>query len=210
MLASALTIIFTMSCATYPDVDSRLAEDLVDITKYAVGTDFTQFKTFSIVDSVTLIRGYHDSARISNQQTKALLGEIATDMEERGYTKVDRKTGDPDLGINVGAIKVTDVSYYYPGWYWDYGYYNPSYWGHPNSYYWYPYYPPSVINYSTGTVIIELLDLKNAGSHDNKLYIDWIAVIQGLLTGYHTLQEVLDNVDQCFAQTPQIRAKPAK
>jgi|APCry1669189204_1035204.scaffolds.fasta_scaffold00024_6 Domain of unknown function (DUF4136) len=210
MLAVAGTIAFMMSCATYPGVDSRLAEDLVDITKYAVGTNFTQFKTFSIVDSVTLIKDYHDSSKMSNPQTQALLSEIISNMEARGYTLVERKTGNPDLGINAGVIKVTNVSYYYPGWYWDYGYYNPSYWGYPASYYWYPYYPPAVSYYSTGTVIIELLDLKNAKVHDNKLYVDWVAIIRGLLTGSHTQQEVLDNVDQCFAQTPQLRAKLLK
>ena len=210
MLAVAGTIIFMMSCDTYPGVDYRLAEDLVDITKYAVGTDFTQFQTFSIVDSVTLIRDYHDSSKISNAQTQALLSEIIANMEKRGYTLVDRKTGNPHLGINVGAIKVTSVSYYYPGWYWDYGYYDPAYWGYPACYYWYPYYPPAVSYYSTGTVIIEMLDLKNAKAHGNKLYVDWIAIIRGLLTGYHSQQEVLDNVDQCFAQTPQIRANLLK
>ena len=51
-----------------------------------------------------------------------------------------------------------------------------------------------------------MVDLKNAPAHNNKLYIEWIALIRGLMTGYHTLQDVLDNVDQCFAQTPQIRA----
>lgn len=209
-LAVAGTMILMMSCATYPGVDSRLEEDLVDITKYATGTDFTQFKTFSIVDSVTVIKDYHDSSKISDFQTQALLSEIIINMERRGYVQVDRKTGNPDLGINVGAVKVTNVSYYYPGWYWDYGYYDPSYWGYPACYYWYPYYPPAVSYYSTGTVIIDLLDLKNAKIHNNKLYVDWVAVIRGLLTGSHTQDEVLDNVDQCFNQTPQIRAKLLK
>ena len=204
MLATAAAVVFMTSCATDPGLDSRLAEDLVDITKYDVKTDFTQFKTFSIVDSVSVIYD-NDSSKVLNSQAQALLNQIVGDMQSRGYTIVDRKTGNPNLGINVGVVKITNVSYYYPGWYWDYGYYNPAYWGYPSYEYWYPYYPPEVTSYSTGTVIIDMVDLKNAPLHNNKIYVVWVAIIRGLMTGYHTTQDVLDNVDQCFAQTPQIR-----
>jgi hypothetical protein len=206
MSALVTLILFMVSCATYPGLDSRLLEDLVDITKYDVNTNFTQFKTFSIVDSVTVIKNGTDSSRVLNPQAQALLTQIIANMQARGYAKVDRKTGNPDLGINVSAVKVTNLVYYYPGWYWDYyGYYDPMYWGYPGDNYWYPYYPPDVSSYTSGTVIIDMLDLKNAVIHGNKLYVVWNAYIRGLMTGYHTLQDVLDNVDQCFAQTPQIR-----
>jgi len=206
MLTLVVMVIFIWSCATYPGMDSRLAEDLVDITKYDVNTNFTQFKTFSIVDSVTVIKDFKDSLKILNPEAEALLNEIIRNMEARGYQLVNRKTDHPDLGINVGVVKVTNVSYYYPGWYWDYGYYDPYYWGYPNYYYWYPYYPPVVSSYSSGTVLIDMLDLKNAKSHNDKLYVVWVAIIRGLLTGYHTTQDILNNVDQCFTQTPQIKA----
>ena len=207
MLAVAAVTFLLGSCATYPGVDSRLAEDLVDITKYDVNTSFTQFRTYSIVDSVTVIKNGKDSTHVLNPQAQALLDQIITNMNARGYTRVDRKTGKPDLGINVAAVKITNFSFYYPGWYWDYyGWYDPFYWGYPGDDYWYPYYPPEISVYSSGTVIIDLLDLKNAAAHDNKLYVIWNAYIRGLITGYHTVQDILDNVDQCFAQTPQIRS----
>lgn len=207
MISSVSAVIFMMACTAVPDVDSRLAEDLVDITKYDIGTNFRQFTTFSIVDSVAVIKNGTDSIRVLNPQAKALLDQITRNMQARGYTLVDRKTGHPDLGINVSAIHVTYMVSYYPGWYWDYyGYYDPYYWGYPDYNYWYPYYPPEVSSYSTGTVIIDMLDLKNASSHDNKLYVVWVAIIRGLLTGNHSTQDVLDNIDQCFIQTPQIRA----
>ncbi|MCX6283550.1 MAG: DUF4136 domain-containing protein [Bacteroidetes bacterium] len=203
MLSWPAAIVFMVSCATYPAMDTRLEEDLVDITKYDVGTDFTQFKTFSIVDSVSVISD-KDSLKILDAQAGALLNQITVNMQARGYAKVNRKTSKPHLGINVGVVKTTNVSYYYPGWYWDYGYYDPSYWGYYGYNYYYPYYPPTVSSYSIGTVIIEMLDLKNAPAHDNKLYVVWVAAIRGLMTGYHTTQDILGNVDQCFAQTPQI------
>lgn len=207
MLSKVAAILFMFSCASYPGLDSRLAEDLVVITKYDVNTAFTQFRTFSIVDSVTVIKNGTDSTRVLNSQAISLLGEINANMQARGYTLVSRKTGNPDLGINVAVVKVNNISNYYPGWYWDYyGYYSPAYWGYSGYGYWYPYYPPEVTYYNSGTVIIDMLDLKNAKTHDNKLYVVWNAYIRGLMTGYHTAQDILSNVDQCFAQTPQISA----
>jgi len=207
MLSKVAAVLFMFSCASYPGLDSRLAEDLVDITKYDVNTAFSQFRTFSIVDSVTVIKNGTDSTRVLNPQAQSLLAEITANMQARGYTLVNLKTGNPDLGINVAVVKVTNISYYYPGWYWDYyGYYDPAYWGYSGYGYWYPYYPPEVTYYNSGTVIIDMLDLKNAKIHDNKLYVVWNAYIRGLMTGYHTTQDILGNVDQCFAQTPQISA----
>ena len=206
LFALVAPVLFMISCATYPAMDSRLEEDLVDITKYDVGTNFTRFKTFAIVDSVTVIKSGTDSTRVLNPQAQSLLTQIIVNMQNRGYTKVDRKT-DPDLGINVSVVKVTSIIYYYPGWYWDYyGYYNPIYWGYEGDGYFYPYYPPEVTYYNSGTVIMDMLDLKNAVIHGNKLFVVWNAYIRGLMTGYHTTQDILDNVDQCFAQTPQINA----
>ncbi|MEI6887873.1 MAG: DUF4136 domain-containing protein [Bacteroidales bacterium] len=207
LLALLPALIFVMSCATYPGIDSRLAEDLVDLTKYDKGTNFKQFKTFSIVDSVFAIKDSKTGKRVLTPQAQLLLNQIVGNMQVRGYTRVDHKTGNPDLGLNVSLIEITNVSYYYPGWYWDYyGNYDPYYWGYSGYNYWYPYYPPAVTTYSSGTVIIDMLDLKNAKDHNNKLYVVWIAVIRGLLTGYHNTEDILTNVDQCFAQTPQITA----
>jgi hypothetical protein len=199
-------VVFLISCAAYPGLDSRLAEDLVDITKVDLNTNFGQFRTFSIVDTVLVIIDGKKTEKLVNSQTQALLNQIIGNMQARGYQLVNRKTGSPDLGINVAVSKVTNVSYYYPGWYWDYyGYWDPYYWGYQDYYYWYPFYPPDVSVYSSGTVMIDMLDLKNAPSHGGKLYIVWVAIIRGLLTGYHTTQDVLDNVDQCFNQSPQIQ-----
>jgi hypothetical protein len=199
-----VAIIFSMvSCATYPGVDSRLAEDLVDITKYDTKTDFKQYKTFSIVDSVVVIKD-GDSLHILDSQAQALLNQIIGNMEARGYTYLKHDSGSPDLAINVGVVKITNVTYYYPGWYWDYGFYDPSYWGYYGYNYYYPYSPPAVSVYSSGTVIMDMLDLKNA--RDGRVNVVWVAIIRGLLTGYHTTQDILDNVDQCFRQTPQITA----
>ena len=201
--ALLFALVVVSSCSFYPDDYEINSEQLVDITKYDVNADFSSFRTFAIADSVSLIKD-GDSTRLSTPEARQIIDRIVKNMQDRGYARVGR-TEEPHLGINVAAIEVTSV-YYYPGWYWDYyAYYDPWYWGYPEYNYWYPYYPPVVNYYASGTLVIDLLDLKNAPAHNNKLYLIWTAYIRGLMNGTHTSQQILENIDQCFIQTPVLR-----
>jgi len=197
-------LIFQTSCSLFPEDIELNQEQLVDITKYDLNTDFTTFRTFSVADSICLIMN-GDSSRVLNEESQQVINRIIHNMQERGYTLVN-KSDNPDLGINVSLAEVYG-SYFYPGWYWDYGaYYDPDYWGFPACEYFYPYDPPEISVYTAGTLMIDLLDLKNAPSYDQKIHMIWNAYIRGLINGTHTLQQVLDNIDQCYLQTPVLRA----
>ncbi|MCX6247376.1 MAG: DUF4136 domain-containing protein [Bacteroidetes bacterium] len=194
------------SCTKYPPSSSRTMEDLVIYTKYDVTVQFTDYQTFAIVPAVSYIDG-KDSATLTTPNAIALLDRISADMESRGFKKVN-STDNPDLGINVTAIKNTTTTVYYPGWYWGYpGYYPPNWWGYPGYGYGYPYYPTYTTSYSAGTVIIDLADFKFKTS-DDKIMIRWNAYIRGLLTDTHSQGDVLNSVDQAFAQTPSLRTNP--
>ena len=191
------------SCTKYPPSTGRLTEDLVIYTQYDKTISFNNYKTFSIVPAVSYING-KDSSTITTPDAIALLDKIVADMENRGFSKVTNLQH-PDLGINVTAIKATTTTVYYPGWYWGYpGYYPPDWWGYPGYGYSYPYYPTYISSYSSGSVIIDLVDLKNKTS-DNKIMIRWNAFIRGLLTNTHTQDDVLKSVDQAFNQTPALK-----
>jgi len=201
-LAFLLIIIGVTSCTKYPDRYERNNEQLVDITQYDVKTDFTQFKNFAIVDSLNLIEN-NDSTKVLNSEAQNILNRICSNMTDRGFSKVT-KYDSPDLGIAVSAVINYSANYFYPGWYWDtWGYYDPWYWGSYYDYsYYYPYYPMAQYSYDYGTLIIEMYDLKNAASHNKKLYVVWSSFVRGLVTGNHTQDELNRNIDQCFIQTP--------
>jgi hypothetical protein len=193
------------SCTKYPVTDSRLTEDLVIYTKYDTKTDFTNYKTYSIPDSIGYIDA-KDSGKVMNSYTKAIISSIDANMKARNFVKV-LPNEHPDFGFNLVVIKNTNVSVYYPGWYWGYpGYYPAGYWYYPNYYYWYPYYPTYITSYSSGSLIGEMVDLKYP-SDDNKLYIRWNLYIRALLTGSHTVSEVQNSINQAFIQTPAIATK---
>lgn len=194
------------SCTKYPPDSSRVSQDLAIYTKYDISVNFNNYSTYAIVPKVAYIDG-KDTSYLTNAQAMSLLNRIAADMNARGFLQVADSTFHPDLGINVTAIKSTNTSVYYPGWYWGYpGYYPPGWWGYPGYNYYYPYYPAYITSYSTGTVIIDLADLKYP--QNNRLMIRWNAYIRGLLNGSHSTDDVLRCVDQAFDQTPALKTTP--
>jgi hypothetical protein len=192
-----LAVTALASCSKYPPSSGRLQEDLVIYTKYDVNINFGNYQTFSIPLTVVYISG-KDTSTLSQANATPLLNRIAQNMTSRGYQQV-APTAHPDFGINVAAIKATNTTVYSPGWYYGYPGYYP--WGYPG--YGYPYYPTYVTSYSTGTVIIDLVDLKNVVN--NTVMVRWNALIRGLLNGNHSNTEILNSVDQAFKQTPVIK-----
>lgn len=190
------------ACSKYPSGSSRLLEDLAVLTQVDVNTNFGQYKTYSIVDSVYYING-GDSSMILTPNARLVLNQIIGNMKARGFQKV-AKSAKPDFGINVAAIKTTTVTYYYPGWYWGYpGYYSPGWWGYGSGYY-YPYYPTYYSSYSSGTLIMEMVNFK-AITPSGQVPVVWNAFIRGLLTNTHTTTDVTNSIDQAFIQTPAIK-----
>jgi hypothetical protein len=191
------------SCTKYPATSDRLLEDLVVLTQYDVKTNFGLYKTFSIVDQIPYIKD-NDSGYVTNPNAQAILDRISQNMIARGFTQVAH-TANPDLGINVSVVEVTNVSVYYPGWYWGYpGYYPPDWWGYSGYGYYYPYYPVYYTSYTSGTLIIDMVNFKDL-TPDNKIPVCWNAFIRALLTGTHTISDFNTAIDQAFTQTPQIK-----
>ncbi len=194
----ATGMILTASCSKYPPASERLLEDLVVYTKYDTKANFKDYNTFYMSDSVTYIDA-KDTGWYYNQNVKEVTHRIAANLTALGYTRsYNSKTA--DLALGIAMVKNINVSVYYPGWWWGYpGYYPPDYWGGYQGYY-YPYYPVYVSSYSTGTILIDMMDLKYPTA-EKKIAIRWNAVIRALLTGRHTLAEVEQAVDQAFRQT---------
>ena len=149
ILFIAMGMLAITSCTKYPPASGRLTEDLVIYTKYDVNVNFDNYKTFAIVPKIAYIDG-KDTSYLTDSKAMALINRIAADMISRGFAQV-ASTATPDFGINVTAIKTTNTTVYYPGWYWGYpGYYPPNWWGYPGYNYYYPYYPTYITSYSSG------------------------------------------------------------
>jgi hypothetical protein len=185
-------VLVMASCTKYPPAADRLTEDLAIVTQYDTGTNFNNYKTFSIPSTILMITD-KDTTQVTNATATAVLDETAKNLTARGFVQVSPPVK-PDLAVEVLYFQNTHVYvYYYDYW----GYY--PYW-----YYYYPYYPVYYSTYTTGVADIELIDYKYPNNNTQTLAIRWNAFIRALLTGNHTTSEITGAVDQAFIQTPQI------
>jgi len=163
--------------------------------------DFASPSTYSLADRVFFITDTDPGGnpdRLPPDLEQLILNTIDNEMGALGYQKVDIGAN-PDLTLTVGALKVTNVSYYYGYWcsYW--AYYYPCY----------PYYPPvvGVSTYTVGTLIIDMAP--NAVSSGNQYRGVWTAVIRGVQTGSNSTDRtrLVNGISQAFIQS-QYLGKP--
>ena len=113
------------------------------------------------------------------------------------------------------STKFNDFStYYFHGYYndgpwWGYypGYWYPGYWGgNWGGGWYYPY--PITYSYSTGSLLADMINLKNAPEgQKEKLTVVWNAYISGLLGGSGSLNvnRTTTAINQAFTQSPYLK-----
>ena len=195
-------IIITSSC--YPIDDDVLTEDFdVVLTYYDNERNFSDYNTFVIRDSVGIITDHLTFAEKQKFFTSGGLNEtvknkVIQQFESLGYTEVET-LDDADFAVNLAiAVIENETTIIYPGYWWDYYYYDYWYWY--GSYYpswggYYDYwYPWSYIYYSYtyehGTLLLEMLDGQSL--RDYREYMDT-----------HTEEEI-ENADPNDPELPEL------
>ncbi len=204
ILSVLFSVFFMTSCENYPGYDDYVDEQLVTVSSYNAKTNFTQYKTFSIADTVALVdNGTVTKVAITDPKYPALqkyAEKVKSNLTEAGFTYA---LLNPDLGVNLSLVKTTNTYVSYPWWWWEYCYWD--YWG-CGYYPFYPYpYPVVVGGYSVGVLAMDMFDLKNIT--DNKVPAIWTGIVRGLYTGTHTDQEISAAIDQCFDQSAPFNNK---
>jgi len=170
------SIIYT-GCSKQPLDNLTNDESRIYITDHDSTVNFSNYKTYSISDSVAVIDN-GNSTRELNDVDQAYIGAVKKYMNQMGYILTD-KNNNPDVGVDVSRIISTTTGVISNGDYWDYynGYWDPYYWGYPG----YDYYVPyaySVYQIKEGAISVDILDLKNASSND-KINVIWTGLIRG-------------------------------
>ena len=200
LIVSAL--IGVSSCSKDPLKDMTDEESRIYITNHDSTIHFNAYKTYSIVDSVSLI----DNGRIAGREATSwdiqVISSIQNAMSARGYTKVDRDQN-PDLGINVSRVYSTSTNVVDLTSYWDYygGYYDPFYWGYGGYDY---YFPPTygVYQSTEAALSVDMLDLKNASANQTIKGV-WNGLIRG--KGIFRENNVQSQVQALFDQSPYLK-----
>jgi Domain of unknown function (DUF4136) len=200
----ALAVLSITGCRKEPDL-YKLSDDPIVLTKYDPQANFGAFHKFKIVDQIGVITNDPDVDTILDPTyANQLIDKVRENLVARGYTEA-LLTDSADFGMNISVIrKLSSVDVMYPGYWWGYGgYYDPWYWGCYSCYYYYPYYYS--YSYSTGTIMLEFIDL-NSEDNNDKYLIRWTGIGNGLLSDYTStnLTNSLNAIDQMFEQSPYI------
>lgn len=195
-----LTIIAFGSCRKDPLNNLTNDESRIYISNYDTTANFSSYKTFSVTDSVDVIQDNQLVGRKRTAFDSTVIDAIGKTLQQRGYQQVSRESS-PDLAVNVSRVYNTSTGVFSYGDYWDYygGYWDPYYWGYPGYGFYPPYYAVGVYSITSGGLEIDVLDLKNAAAHGNKITAIWTGLARGEQV-FHTANAVAE-VQALFDQS---------
>jgi len=188
------------SCRKTPDLAS-LSNNFVVQTSKNPNANFGSYKTYYISDTIALLATNPNDSLWFDSNAKQLVETVKTNMAARGYTFVSNSHSNPDLGLGLTVIKDLNIGVIYPGYWW--GYWGGCYWGYCG-------YPPyygwgAVYSIPTGTIVLDMIDLKNAGTNGN-LSVAWGSVMSGGLGNTsNDLQLGINAINQAFDQASYIK-----
>jgi hypothetical protein len=201
-ISAAAVIGLLGSCTKEPLNNLTEDESRIYITNHDSAASFSAYKTFSIVDSVSVISNNRLEGKGVTNYDVAVIAALKARLQQQGYTLVS-KSQSPDLGINVSRIYNTYTGIVsYPD-YWGsyYGYYDPFYWGYGGYGYNFPNYGTYQIE--EGALSIDALDLKNA-SADKQINGIWTGLVRG--SGVFRTDKVDSQINQLFDQSAYFKA----
>lgn len=192
-----------LGCFGDPDSTS-LSTDLVVATDRDLSADFGNYLTYHISDTIPKITDDRNDTLLVGDPALRIVNKIKENLNARGYTFVERDE-DPDLAVIPVVIRISNLSGTCTGWWWGYpGYWEPPYWGYPGYGYYYPFC--GFYSWDTGTLAIDMVDLRNA---DDSGTLDalWNSSMFGVLTTNEqaNLNRALKAIDQAFTQSPYIQ-----
>lgn len=182
------------ACAPDPLNDLTVEETQVFITNYEPTTNFANYQTFSLADTVYVIQNQQTGVSTSTQDYVAL-DRITSTLTQRGYKRVTREAK-PDLGVSVARIRETQTGLV--------ANYNPwnSYWGYTGGGGF--FYPPTYSYYQTSETYwyLEMVDLKNA-TNGLQPKVVWNAQIRG--NGIFDAASLTNLIDNVFKQSMYLK-----
>jgi len=185
VLALALSL---GSC--YPGGIEYYEETDLVFTSFEPEYDFMSQNTYSMPDSVVKVSGGEDGPEfIKEPYNTQIINRIASNMTDLGWTRVDSPE-EADLVLFPASWTNTTIYYWYDYWCWYYPYYCG--WG------W--YYPGYVTSYTTGTLVMTLVENDAA----IEPYRVWTGAINGLLSGAYNQNRLNNGIDQAFSQSPYL------
>ena len=187
----------------YPGGPDYIEEMDVVLTKHNEAYDFTVKGTYAMPDKIVKVTGNMVEGEtpefVPDITGKPILARIESNMTAYGWQRVD-VSANPDLLLTPASWETTTVVYWYDYWYYWWGGYYPG-WG------WGGYYPPVYYDsYTTGTLVMPLIDKSVVGSNGNPV-TQWTGAISGIMTSVYNATRINTAIDKAFAISPYLETK---
>jgi hypothetical protein len=201
-----ISIILTVMTAfllggCYPGGPDYIEEMDVVLTKHNDTYDFNAKGTYAMPDKIVKVTGSlvegGSPEFIPDVTATKILAKIESNMAAYGWQKVDI-SANPDMLLAPASWETTTVVYWYDYWYYWWGGYYPM-WG------WGGYYPPVYYDsYTTGTLVMGLIDKSVVGANGNPV-TQWVGAINGIMTGSYNATRMNTAIDKAFAASPYLK-----
>ena len=176
------------------------------LTNYDEGYNFGTANTFVLPDKIPVIAGKLETDEepefLPPNRAATILNALRKNLTDQGYLEVEE---DADIVIPIASISSTTLVWYCDYW-WDYWYWWGYYPGYPG---WGGCYYPSGYTYTTGTVLITMIDGASEDLEpETAVNAVWTAAINGLLQGNDASidDRIGKAIDQAFKQSPYIKS----
>jgi len=181
----------------YPNGPDYIEDMDIVVTKHNPDYEFAAKATYAMPNKIVKITGSAvegDTPEfIPDVTAQKILAQIDKNMQALGWAKV-AFDANPDLLLEPAAMETTTVYYWYDYWYWWYGGYYP-YWGYPPVYY---------TSYTTGTLLMRLIDPDQTGANGNPIG-QWTGAINGILTSTYDAARMNSAIDRAFSVSPYLK-----
>ncbi len=200
LILSLCAAILVASCSWGPSDLDETQEQILTVAYKSDTTNFSRFKTYAIVDSLSVVDN-GKKYRVKSDTTDMIIAQVVENMNKNGYSWISTDEA-ADLIVDVSYIENTSTSLY-PGFWndWDAWWY---YYDYPWSG-WYPYYPfymPTVVSsYTTGSIIVEIVDMVNV-QRESSVPIVWHGLIRSILNYNPAEEEILLSINEVFTILP--------
>jgi len=193
----AFVVLAFLIAGCYPEGPEYVEDTDIVLTNHNYDYSFTGKDTYSMPDKIVKITGNLTDGDapvfIPDVVATQILARIESDMSKLGYTRVAIEAN-PKMLLTPASWETTTIFMYYDYWYWWWGGYYPG-WGYP---------PMYVSSYTTGTLVMSLIDPTVESANGNPIP-QWTGAINGLLTGTYNASRVNKAIDQAFTQSPYLK-----
>lgn len=192
----------------YPDNTTSIDDYDIVVTNYDSGYNFSGIRTYIMPDTVIAVNdpdNPDNNFEYEHTYDNLILSELGSQFASLGYSRVyDTVVSRPDVGVLVSAVSTTYIGYYWADWYYYWGWY--PYWPYEYDYGYGYDYPWGVnYNYTIGTVIVTMIDLRSRQvMQADSVKVVWMGAINGLVEGSNINNRIQKGIDQMFLQSPYL------